>query len=511
MTADLLAGMQDRSTQPEATSGADSSALRVWLGRLKGRWLKLNLPAKLLLLTIAFVLLAEVLIFLPAMASFRHGWLSDRLTAANVAALAADAMPTRDVPPALRSELIRTALVRAIALKRGGQRRLVLPPVTELTIDSFYDMRPLKDPSATEAVSDWFKQIGDALSVFLANDDRVIRVIGPLGPRDDDVIEIVIPEEPLKRAMLAHAMNLAWISVIISVITAVFVYLALNSLLVRPMRRITRSMLYFSEDPEDPQRIIAPSARQDEIGIAERELATMQRQLSQMLLQKNRLAQLGLAVSKVNHDLRNMLANAQLISDRLTSVPDPTVQTFAPKLIASLDRAISFCTDSLRFGRAEEAAPRRDLMLLKPMVEEVGDALFLPRDDQIAFVIDMEDTLRVDADREQLFRILSNLIRNAVQAIESKEDGAKGGEIRIAARREGRKVVIDVSDDGPGIPAKARANLFKAFQGSTRKGGTGLGLAIALELASVHGGSLTLADTNRGAKFVLELPDRATH
>ena len=272
-----------------------------------------------------------------------------------------------------------------------------------------------------------------------------------------------------------------WLSVIISVITAAFIYLALNSLFVRPMRRITRSMLRFSENPEDPERIIVPSARHDEVGTAERELASMQKQLSQMLLQKNRLAQLGLAVSKINHDLRNMLANAQLISDRLTSVPDPTVQTFAPKLIASLDRAINFCTDSLRFGRAEEAAPRRELMLLKPLVEDVGDALFLPREDQIGFAIDMEDTLRIDADREQLFRILSNLVRNAVQAIESQEDDAKG-EIRIAGRREGRKVFVEVCGRRAGRAGGRAPALFRAFQGSFRKGGTGLGLAIALEL-----------------------------
>jgi signal transduction histidine kinase len=510
---DVLQALQERLNKSDAppAEAAWPSALQRGFGRLKGGWLRLNLPAKLLLLTIGFVLLAEILIFLPAMSAYRQGWLNDRLTEANVAALAANAMPTRDVPPELRSALIRTALVRAIALKRGGQRRLVLPPVTELTVDSFYDMRPLKNPSLSESFSDWLQHIGDALAVFVASDERTIRVIGPLGPRDDDVIEIVMPEEPLRRAMVAHALNLTWISVIISVITAAFVYLALNSLLVRPMRRITRSMLRFSENPEDPERIIVPSARHDEVGTAERELASMQKQLSQQLLQKNRLAQLGLAVSKVNHDLRNMLANAQLISDRLTSLPDPTVQTFAPKLIASLDRAINFCTDSLRFGRAEEAAPRRELMLLKPLVEEVADALFLPREGQIGFAIEMEDTLRIDADREQLFRILSNLVRNAVQAIEAHEEGDGKGLIRIAARREGRKVTVEVADNGPGVPKTARDNLFQAFKGSTRKGGTGLGLVIAQELTEVHGGSLKLADTTQGATFVLELPDRATH
>jgi signal transduction histidine kinase len=234
----------------------------------------------------------------------------------------------------------------------------------------------------------------------------------------------------------------------------------------------------------------------------------MQRELAQLLIQKNRLAQLGLAVSKISHDLRNMLGNAQLISDRLTTIPDPTVQQFAPKLIASLDRAINFCTEALKFGRAEEDEPRRELMRLKPLVEEVGDGLGLPREGKIAWAIDMEDQLLVDADHEHLFRILSNLVRNAVQAIEQQGEAATGGEIRVKGWRDGRKVFIEVSDNGPGIPPQARTSLFRAFQVSTRKGGTGLGLAIAAELVAVHGGRLELLDRDKGTTFLIELPDR---
>jgi signal transduction histidine kinase len=476
-------------------------------GTLKGGWLRLGLPAKLLFLTALFVMLAEVLIFLPSMANFRISWLNDRLTAANVAALAAEAVPGRNVPPALRNELLRTALVRAVALRRGGARRLVLPPVAPLSIDDHYDLRRSPAPALGNDLSTRLRQIGDAIAVFLAPDDRTIRVVGTLGPRYDDVIEIVLPEEPLKRAMVRYGMNIVWLSVMISLITAALVYFAISMLLVRPMMRLSRNMLHFSEDPEDSSRIITPSGRTDEIGTAERELEQMQRQLSQLLLQKTRLAQLGLAVSKINHDLRNMLSNAQLISDRLTTIPDPTVQQFAPKLIASLDRAISFCTASLKYGRAEEDEPRRELMLLRPLLDEVADGLGLPREGKIAWSLDVDENLRVDADHEHLFRIMSNLVRNAVQAIESKADGASG-EIEIRAWREGRNVSIEVSDDGPGVPKAARANLFRAFQGSTRKGGTGLGLAIAAELAGVHGGRLELVDRDKGATFLLELPDR---
>lgn len=472
-------------------------------------WLRIGLPAKLLLLTAVFVMLAEILIFLPSIANYRIGWLNDRLTAAHVAVLAAEAVPSRTVPPALRSELTRTALVRAVAIRRSGARRLILPPVTDITIDEHFDLREKSGLSLGEELSQRLSQIGDAIAVYFARDDRVIRVVGLLGPRHDDIIEIVLPEEPLRRAMFGYGMNIVYLSIMISLITAALVYFAISWLLVRPMMRISRNMLHFGENPEDASRIIAPSGRADEIGTAERELSHMQRQLTQLLTQKSRLAELGLAVSKISHDLRNMLANAQLISDRLTAIPDPTVQQFAPKLIASLDRAINFCNSSLRFGRAEEAEPRRELMRLKPLLDEVAEGFGLPNE-KIAWNVDMEDQLLVDADHEHLFRVLSNLTRNAVQAIESRADG-KPGEIRIRAWRDGRKIFIEIADDGPGIPDQVRPNLFRAFQASTRKDGSGLGLVIASELVAAHGGKLELVDTGTpiGATFRIELPDRS--
>jgi signal transduction histidine kinase len=309
--------------------------------------------------------------------------------------------------------------------------------------------------------------------------------------------------------MLGFGLNILLLSIIISVITAALVYLSLNTLLVRPIMRVADNMLHFSNQPEDASRIIVPTGRGDEIGTAERELAHMQTELSLLLHQKSRLAALGLAVSKINHDLRNMLASAQLLSDRLAYSDDPTVQRFAPKLIASLDRAIAFCNDTLRFGRAEEAAPRRDQMLLLPLVTEVADSLGLPREDIVAWRADMDAALRVDADRDQLYRVLSNLARNAVQAIESGGADVRGS-ISVIARRIDRNVEITVSDDGPGFPPRAREHLFQAFQGSTRRGGTGLGLAIAFELIAAHGGTMRLLDTPQGATFEIRIPDRAT-
>src|SRR6202034_1238512 len=213
------------------------------------------------------------------------------------------------------------------------------------------------------------------------------------------------------------------------------------------MRRVTANMIAFRADPENADRVIAPSARADEIGVAERELATMQTELASMLHQKSRLAALGLAVSKINHDLRNLLSSAQLFSDRLAKIPDPGVQRFAPKLMHALERAIAFCQSTLSYGRLQEPPPDRKEILLEPLVEEVHETLGLSPDAPIRWISAVERGLTVEADYDQLFRIMLNLARNAVQALESRAARDPGrDQIRITGRREGAVVVIEVSD-----------------------------------------------------------------
>ncbi len=469
---------------------------------------RFSLPLKLLLITGAFVMIAQILIFLPALANFRVNWLNDRINTALVSAIAADSVPGREVPPALRNELLRTALVRAIAVRRGGARRVILPPVQEFTIDVTYDMRQPARTTFSDQISQGIVAINDALVVMRSDGERTMRVLGLVGPRFDDVIEVVMPEEPLQRAMWRYGTEIFWLSLLVALTTAAIVYVAISQLLVKPIRKLSRNIVEYSADPEDASRVVVPSGRSDEIGRAEEELAQMQRQLSQLLKQKTRLAQLGLAVSKINHDLRNMLANAQLISDRLTDSADPTVQRVAPKLIASLDRAINFCNETLRFGRTEETIQKREFFVLRPLIEDVVETLNLARDGKIALVLAVDPQLMINADREHLFRIFSNLCRNAVQAIESREDGPAGGQIELRGRREKDTVIVVISDNGPGIPARARDKLFQPFQGSTRRGGTGLGLPISAELAQAHGGSLRLVETIVGAAFELRIPDR---
>lgn len=486
----------------------EATGLRKVAQGTRAAWSRLGLPGKLLMLTATFVLVAEIFIFLPSVASYRVSWLSERLTAAQLAALASEAFPGGEVPSALRADLLRTAQVKAIASRSDGERRLVLPVEPGIQIQAHYDLRSVPQ-SYLDGLYIKIGQIKDAIALLFSSGERMIRVVGRQNDNPADLIEIVIPEAPLRQAMIQYGLNILGLSVVISALTAALVYFSLSRLLVQPLKALTNNMLRFSADPEDQSRILTPSGRLDEIGVAERELSQMQKELSGLLAQKNRLAQLGLAVSKINHDLRNLLANAQLISDRLVDIPDPTVQRFVPKLIASLDRAISFCNSSLQFGRVAEAAPRRDLFLLQPLIEEVADSQGLQREGEIALAMQMDDGLRIDADRDHLFRVLSNLMRNAAQAIESSDAGK--GKITISAHREGRKVILDFADDGPGVPPRAREHMFKAFQGSTKKGGTGLGLVIAQELVQAHGGSLTLEPSAKGALFRIEMPDRSSH
>lgn len=463
----------------------------------KRRALRFGLSARLLWLTIAFVMLAEVLIFMPSVANFRKNWLMERLAAAQIASLAAQASASDTVPEKLSEQLLRKTMVHSLAVQRNGARVLVLQSTVPGMVSSHYDLRQ----------AHWLELIGNALYLFVSSKDRLIHVVGH-ADLSDDTVEIVMTETPLKEAVYSYSLNILLLSVIISLFTASLVYFTLNWFLVRPVTRLTWNMVRFRENPEDASRVIQPSGRSDEIGMAEEQLGAMQNELIVMLRQKSRLAALGLAVSKINHDLRNMLSNAQLISDRLGTSADPMVQKFAPKLISSLDRAIALCAETLRYGRAGEAPPERHRFLLKPLLEEVGEGFGLPWHERIRWAMDADDMLQIDADRSQLYRILANLVRNSMQVLEATAEIPQP-EIRVSARQERDHMLISVSDNGPGVPQRARENLFKAFQASMRVGGTGLGLAISAELARAHGGEIWLDQSGTGATFRIKLPNPA--
>jgi signal transduction histidine kinase len=460
---------------------------------------RLGLSGKLLLLTALFVMIGEILVFVPTIANFRLAWLSDRLAAAHTAALVLDAAPDGMISDDLTRQLLDSVGAKAVAMKKGDSRQLLafsdLPP----QIDNEVDVR---DISMMRSVIDAFG------AIFGGSRHDVMRVVGP-APRGGEFVEIVMDAYPLRRAMIEFSANILFVSLAIAAITGVFVYATLVWLFVRPMRRLTAHMVAFGEAPEDSGRIIEPSGRLDEIGVAERELAAMQRELAGTLQHKNRLASLGLAVSKINHDLRNLLAPAQLLSDRLAHLTDPSVNKLASKLMVTLDRAIAYCEQTLAYGRAQEPPPQRRKVDVAALLDELRDSLDLSANSAIRWVPSVERGLTVDADPDQLLRALINLVRNSKQALLARApNDPERDQIRIIGRREGAVVVLQVADTGPGLPERARAHLFEPFQGGVRRGGTGLGLVIAAELVRAHGGEIRLLEGTLGATFRVVIPDR---
>ena len=453
-----------------------------------------TLSGRFLILTVVFVMLAEVLIFVPSIARFRLDYLTERMERAQIASLAllgADEM----IPENVEAELLENAGVLNVVLRRDSMRQLVLssdlPGPVAKTVD-------LRDPMALVLIR-------DAVVRFMTPTPEVIRVIAEPARGGGVQIEAAIDTGDLYAAMIEYGLNILWLSLIISVITSIFLFLAVRRLLVMPIKALVGHMKAYAAAPEDARRIIEPASRIRELNEAETTLRDLETQLSQSLRQKERLAQLGTAVAKISHDLRNILTTATLLADRMEMVDDPTVRRVAPKIVKSLTRAVNLTEGTLAFGRAEEAAPALQLIDARPFFEEIceGEQLAVAKED-VTIRHDAPPGLTLRIDPDQMHRVIGNLIRNARQAIQVS-GGA--GEVIVAASDIGDAWQIRVTDTGPGLPPKAQEKLFQAFQGNVRKGGTGLGLVIASELIRGHGGTLTLEHTGEaGTTFLIHLP-----
>ena len=452
-----------------------------------------SLSGRFLILTIAFVMLAEVLIFAPSVARFREEYLLSRLERAQIASLAllADDM----INPDLEEELLRNAEVYNVVLRRNEARQLILSSPVPAPIYATYDLR---DASA------WVL-IRDALVRLIDPAPRVIRVIGNPVREAGLLIEVSMESAPMRSAMIEYGLRILLLSAVISVVTALLLFLAVRAFLVKPIKGVVQGMKLYAEAPEDARRIIEPHAAIRELREAEEALQSLETQLTASLRQKERLAQLGAAVAKVSHDLRNILTSAQLFTDRLEMSKDPTVTRLAPKLVNSITRAVHLCESTLAFGRAEEPAPKLAQIRLLDVVSDVIDSERLAvGESDVSFSEDIPATLTLRADSEQLYRVIANLVRNARQAIVAS---GQEGEISVAAWEDDDHWRIAVTDTGPGLPPKARDNLFTPFQGGATKGGSGLGLAISAELVRGHGGRLSLVRTDEtGTEFAILLP-----
>lgn len=437
-------------------------------------------------MSIATLLLGEVLIYLPSIARFRLVYLEDRLARAHLATLPLDRSGA--VPVAMEIEDALLSNIDALhvrVIRPEGVVALGRP----VPVDRAFDLDE----------SNVLQLVYDALETLAARGIRLIRVRGPAKTEAGAEVELTAPEATLWYAMVEYSWRILALSLVLSLLLAGFMFLALRSMIVRPLQRLTDHLARFRERPEDAAHDLVPSGRRDEIGIVEYEVSNMQREVRAALLQKTRLAALGEAVARVNHDLKNMLASAMLISDRLETVGDARVRELAGRLLRTLERAAKLCTETLEFAKSRPAVPHPERVPLMTVVQDAANVF----GDGITCETSIDGQLMVLGDRDQLYRVFLNLFRNAELVMGGR------GRVSITATSRDSEVVIDVSDSGPGIPEKARERLFEPFAAANARG-SGLGLAICREIMRAHGGDIELLATGpEGTTFRLVLPSVA--
>ena len=452
-----------------------------------------------LIATIIFVILAvEVVFYLPSLGNYRAAWLDDRLRIGIVAARVIDAVPdVMNVPKMVTDNLLNSAGATAIVYRRGGKSQLIEldnAPMPRQAVTA--DMRERNPVTLVEG----------ALDTLFNGGDRTLRIIGDTDGSDASQVEVLMPEAPLKAELIDYSRNIAAISLVIAALTAAVIFVTLNRLLIAPIRRITGNIVAFRQAPENAQLILYPGRRRDEIGVVEKELAAMETDLFSMLKQRRHLADLGLAVAKINHDLRNTLTGAQLLSDQVANLDDPKVQRLAPRLVHTLDRAIGFAQSVIDYGRQSGAPPRPSPVDLRALVDEsIVDAGLIGHP-EIKVSNEVPDDVIIRVDPEQFARVLINLLKNAREALEEANGRTVAPAVTIGYADGKDGITLSISDNGPGLPPRARDNLFVAFEGSARAGGTGLGLAIARELSESNGARLAYVPQEAGTRFDITLP-----
>jgi signal transduction histidine kinase len=453
-----------------------------------------------LIATITLVILAvEVVIYLPSAGNYREAWLSDRLRIGIVAARVLDAVPdAMNLPAMLTNNLLHSAGAIAIVYRRNGQSQLI-----EL------DEKPMPREAITVDMrqTDYPTLIMGALDTLLHGGDRTLRILGNSdGGDEQSEVEVIMDEAPLHADLVGYSWNIVLISLLVAVLTAAVLYVLVSRLLIDPIRRVTGNIVAYRMAPENASLIISPTNRKDEIGIVENELAAMETDIFSMLRQRRHLADLGLAVAKINHDLRNTLTSAQMLSDQVVALDDPKIQRLAPRLVQSIDKAVGFAQSVLDYGRQSGAPPKPVPVDLRALIDESAIDAGVLRHPDIAFTNNVPDDISIKADPEQLARVLVNLLRNAREAIEAMAEKPPQPAITVSCVQTPTTIDFSIADNGPGLPPRARDNLFVAFEGSARAGGTGLGLAIARELVAAHGGTLSYTPLELGTRFDISLP-----
>jgi signal transduction histidine kinase len=474
-----------RSEDKAEAPGRPVASSAGWLGRF-------GLSSRILGLAILFVLVVEALVFLPSAANYRANWVETRVEQARIAVLALDASPDRMVSDELERALLERAGVLGVAEGVDGMR-----------VQLFDAVRP---PAGTPIMVRTdrlrtFGAVGDTLGALFGSPDRLMVIRD--APAEGEYLDILVPLGALKSELIAFCWRILGLSLFIAIAVGALIYLALYLYVVRPIKRVTASVEQFRDNPRDWTRKLETTRRSDQIGRAQNALAELESAVQSAFRQRERMAQLGEAMAKINHDLRNSLAAAQLVSDGLARSEDPKVQRAAPRLERALERAINLAQATLSFGKGETLEARVETVALDPALNEALEE-GLAAHPGIDWKVRCDD-IHCRADADYLHRIIVNLSRNSAQAM-VRHDTPEAC-LELSAINGGGHVEITLADNGPGIPSKVREKLFQPFSAAGSRDGTGLGLAIARELAEAMGADLSLVKSDAtGTEFRLQLP-----
>ena len=458
-----------------------------------------RLSSKLLLLTIGFVMLAELLIFVPSAASFRQDWFNERAQQAGLLAQALTGVPNYEESEVLRQQFMTDTNVMLMSAKRDGMTELVLgaPPEVAQDIIEINLREKRRFPSLLAPFRDIFSDGQDTFRVT-AN--------SPVNGQES--LELLIPREALRETLIRYLSNIFWLSLLIAIITGTLIYLSMSAMIIRPVKRLADDMTTFRDNPDRRGALRKRPKRKDEIGQLEREFIDLKQSQRAAFRQRERLASLGLAVAKINHDLRNVLSSALLISDRLSMNPEPKLSDMGERLTRTVERGIGLTEEVMAYSKAETADPAiQDTRIAFTIGEAAADVIAQFPKTQFRNMVPTD--LLVQTDPDHAYRIFHNLFRNAAQAMAVHCE--KNCRLQVRTEIQDGLAELRISDTGPGLPERAKENLFQAFSSaqahSANTKSTGLGLSISKELAKAQGGDLNLISSDEtGTRFVLTLP-----